>query len=93
MSTPITSRNYKDKLCVLVRRDGSLVNIGEEAVDFRGDAGTVFTGGRAPHKESSQGKVWVRPRNCDHFGEQEYYPSVFHVMWREVFPNEDVGPR
>jgi hypothetical protein len=82
MSTPITSRNWEDKLCVLVHADGSLASIGEEVVDFRGDGGNILVGGRSPHKPESQGKVYVRCKNGDHFGEQQYYASVFDLKWQ-----------
>jgi hypothetical protein len=43
------------------------------AFDFRGHA-AVITGGRAPHKPSSTGKVWTSD-------EGEYYPGVFGMKW------------
>ena len=92
MSTPVTSRNWDDELCVLVHVDGSLASIGEELIDFRGDGGTILAGGAAPHKEASTGKVYTRDA-LDTFQESVYYPSVFNLKWRPVQEGEDVSPR
>ena len=46
---------------------------GVTALDFRGDS-DVITGGRAPHKPGSTGKVWTADG-------REYYPSVFDMKW------------
>lgn len=43
------------------------------AFNFRGHA-AVITGGRAPHKPGSTGKVWTSD-------DGEYYPSVFAMKW------------
>ena len=79
---PITSRNWENKMCVLVHaKTGLPAVIGEEVTDFRGGKGTVLSGGRAPYKPESQGKVSVRDKEGDHFGEMEYYVSVFDLRW------------
>jgi hypothetical protein len=48
------------------------VNAGEILEDFRGDQARV-TGGQAPHKPSSTGKIYT---DAGH-----YYPSVFKCQW------------
>ena len=44
-----------------------------KAASFRGEVHTI-TGGRAPHKPGSTGKVWTSD-------EGEYYPGVFDMKW------------
>lgn len=48
------------------------VTEGEKFTDRRGDVYTV-SGGRAPHKPSSSGKVWT--------DKGEFYPTVINCEW------------
>ena len=57
---------------VLVNEMGGRVCIGDTLTDFRGDEGKV-TGGRPPHKPSSNGFV-----ESNGF---EYYAKVFGLEW------------
>ena len=77
MPNIITSERYDGVLCKLITSTGQDVQKGDTVKDFRGDL-NVIVGGRAPHKSSSQGKVWT-----DDFGPQ-YYPSVFKLQWVPV---------
>ncbi|NDF15536.1 hypothetical protein EB061_09470, partial [bacterium] len=81
--------NWDDKEVMLVfEKTLKPVCIGQKVKDFRGDY-AVVTGGRAPHKPSSEGKVWVREGTS----EREYYPSVFGLKWVpsvNVFPIDKV---
>ena len=81
--------NWDDKEVMLVfEKTLKPVCIGQKVKDFRGDY-AVVTGGRAPHKPSSEGKVWVREGTS----ESEYYPSVFDLKWVpsvNVFPIDKV---
>lgn len=58
---------------VLMYANGTPVRSGEESQDFRGDWSTI-TGGRPPHKPSSEGFVWTSDN-------RELYPSVFNLKW------------
>jgi len=81
--------NWDDKEVMLVfEKTLKPVCIGQKVKDFRGDY-SVVTGGRAPHKPSSEGRVWVREGTS----EREYYPSVFGLKWIpsvNVFPIDKV---
>jgi hypothetical protein len=73
----ITGLNYANQVCILVDENDEPVVMKTAYRTFRGDEWQV-TGGRAPHKPSSQGKVWVE----DWAGfTMEYYPSVFGMRW------------
>jgi len=50
------------------------VRVGDIVTDFRGETCTI-SGGRAPHKPSSTGRVWVNEFS------QEYFPGVFNLEW------------
>lgn len=78
----ITSLNHENRVCILTDVNGEPVNKKTVYRTFRDEAGMgrawQVTGGRAPHKPSSQGKVWVE----DWAGfSMEYYPSVFNMTW------------
>jgi len=53
---------------------GEPVRIGDIVKTFRGEPCTI-SGGRAPHKPASTGRVWVEEFS------QEYFPSVFDLEW------------
>lgn len=73
----ITSLNHQNQVCILVDENDEPVVKKITYRTYRGDEWQV-TGGRAPHKPSSQGKVWVE----DWAGfTMEYYPSVFGMRW------------
>jgi len=55
---------------------GKAVFPGDEIVNFRGEY-AVLKGGTAPHKPSSQGKVYT----MDGFGEK--YASVYGLKWQQ----------
>jgi hypothetical protein len=57
---PITSVDYEGRTCALRTSGGTAVGQGFVALSFRGER-WVITGGRAPHKESSSGKVYATP--------------------------------
>jgi hypothetical protein len=67
----ITSTDYAGRACTLTY-NGQPVTAGEILEDFRGDQARV-TGGQAPHKPSSTGKIYT---DAGH-----YYPSVFKCQW------------
>ena len=50
------------------------VRVGDIVTDFRGETCTI-SGGRAPDKPSSTGRVWVNEFS------QEYFPGVFNLKW------------
>lgn len=74
----ITSLNHQNQVCILVDENDEPGVMKIAYRTFRGDAWQV-TGGRAPHKPSSEGKVWVE--DWAGFTAREYYPSVFGMRW------------
>lgn len=67
----IQSTDHAGRACTLTH-NGQPVQLGEILEDFRGDHARV-TGGQAPHKPSSTGKIYT---DAGH-----YYPSVFDCQW------------
>ena len=67
----ITSTDHTGQACTLTH-NGQPVTIGEILEDFRGDQYRI-TGGQAPHKASSSGKIYTDAGN--------YYPTVFNCKW------------
>lgn len=77
----ITSTDYLGRECTLVHEStNEPVKINEVVKSFRGDPYRV-TGGRAPHKPDSQGKVWFSISADDNIG-GEFYPTVLGLRWR-----------
>lgn len=75
--TPITSRGH-DGEYILCDADGQPVALGQEVKSFRGET-RVLRGGKAPHKSSSSGFVWVGQQGST--TTQEFYASVFGLSW------------
>lgn len=76
----ITSKDYRGDVQVLIRTTtNQCVARGDQARTSKGSLVTI-SGGRAPHKPSSTGKVWVT-----HFGGHmaEYYPRVVGCKWAD----------
>ncbi len=84
---PITSIDYAGRTCVLrtAGGNGTTVGVGFVALSHRGER-WVITGGRAPHKESSSGRVYAtryapaRPDVSD-VHESQFFPGVFDLVW------------
>jgi len=75
----ITSKNYKDEVCVLIdQATGRPLTTGQLVTTSRGEQVSV-KGGRAPHKPSSEGKVWVNEPGFP-MG-SEFYASVIGAEW------------
>lgn len=75
----ITSKNYKDEVCVLIdQATGRPLTTGQLVTTSRGEQVSV-KGGRAPHKPSSEGKVWVQ--KPDQTMASEYYAGVIGAEW------------
>jgi hypothetical protein len=69
----ITSTDYLGRTCTLVHEhNGTPVFLGDNIEARRGSA--VCTGGRAPHKPGSSGKVWTEDGG-------EFFPHVFDLKW------------
>ena len=82
---PITSVDYAGRTCALRTSGGTAVGQGFVALSFRGER-WVITGGRAPHKESSSGRVYAKlyaPASPDisDAHEHEFFPGVFDLVW------------
>jgi hypothetical protein len=67
----IQRTDYAGRACTLTH-NGNPVQPGEILESFRGDQARI-TGGQAPHKPSSTGKIYTDAGN--------YYPSVFDCAW------------
>lgn len=75
----IQSKNYDDQICVLVDQEtGKMLSNGDTVKTFRGEY-LRLTGGRAPHKPSSEGKVWVQEPGQTMA--KEYYAGVIGAEW------------
>ena len=84
---PITSIDYAGRTCVLRTSGGwgTTVGIGFVALSHRGER-WVITGGSAPHKESSSGRVYATlyaPASPDvsDVHESQFFPGVFDLVW------------
>jgi hypothetical protein len=69
--TQITSTDHNNRICTLTHH-GQPVAVNEVLEDSRGNYYRV-TGGQAPHKPSSSGKIYTDGGN--------YYPDVFDCQW------------
>lgn len=79
----ITSIDFQDQVCALIDSSkGSLLTHGEEVESFRGDRMRLI-GGKAPHKPSSEGKVFVEVLGDAKTLQfrSEYYASVIGAEW------------
>lgn len=76
----IYDTNFADVPMRLTYDSGKAVIVGDVVHTGKGDIVTV-TGGRAPRKENSEGRIWVR---LDTGVETEYYPSVVNAKWKAI---------
>jgi hypothetical protein len=95
----ITSKNYNDELMTLVDATTLLpIHRGDMRNTSRGER-YVVTGGRAPHKPESSGKIWCTLTPFDSFaqsmqsareaeGEAPYYAPYLTTCWAELSPAE-----
>jgi hypothetical protein len=74
----IQSKDYDGRICTLVNVKTGLPIENGAVVMLDGKPVTV-TGGRAPHKSSSTGRVWVQvgKPGC----EREFFPGVIDAQW------------
>lgn len=76
----ITSRNYADQpMTLLDETTFAPIHEGDVRTLRDGELHKV-TGGRAPHKENSSGKVWTTALSNDGWT-GEYYPNVIGAKW------------
>lgn len=63
-------------------KTGEKVHFGESITSFSGEE-YILIGASEPHKESSTGKVYVRPATMetDELKTEEYYPGVFDLSF------------
>ena len=73
----IVSTGYNGRDFILVNKRKEPVSANTVHSDFRGDTVTL-TGGRAPHKPSSTGRVYVRLSNGVY---GEFFPGVIDLVW------------
>jgi hypothetical protein len=75
----ITSKNHDGIVCTLVNvKTGQPVKVGDDA-NLRDEPGFVISGGRAPHKPGSTGRVWVQDKRNG--SEREFFPGVVDAQW------------
>lgn len=72
----IKSIDWEGNELTLVNEAGEPIKEGDTLKTFRGEK-VIVTGGKAPHKSSSTGKVWVKDGEFN----REYYPSVVGAKW------------
>ena len=78
---PITSKNYADEAMTLVD-EATFAPICEgDQRTLRDGQKHVVRGGRAPHKESSTGRVYTSEIGEHDTWEGEYYPAVIGAKW------------
>ena len=81
----IKSQGYSGMMVLVDQHSGEPVARGTERTDFRGER-WIITGGRAPHREGSTGRVLCRPIHLatSHagFDTHTYFPSVLDCEWR-----------
>lgn len=77
--TEITSAGW-DGLYQLRYQDGTAVEVNDviDDDDENEDRWYIVTGGKAPHKPSSSGFVWVKTRDG---GKRELYAHALGMMW------------
>jgi hypothetical protein len=86
----IQSKDYAGRTCTLVStKTGKPVMQGDLA-PLSGAHNCIVSGGRAPHKPSSSGKVWVQDRHNS--SESEFYPSVIDAQWVPDFEDTQFAP-
>ena len=78
----IFSINYLGIDQILVKDNGIPVKMNEVISDEK----AIITGGRAPHKSSSQGFVFIKDN--PEYITTEYYPSVFNLKWVDLLIND-----
>lgn len=72
MKKLIQSTDYSGAICTLVdETTGEAIYIG----DKRGNINGTIKGGRAPHKPSSTGRIWLEEWSS------EYFPTVVNAKW------------
>lgn len=84
---PIVSTDYAGRQCML-RPSGNAtthaIGVGRIVTSYRGEK-YVVTGGTAPHKASSSGRVYVKPYPAHpDDADLEYFPAVFDLVWVPV---------
>jgi hypothetical protein len=83
---PIISTDYQGRQCVLRLGSGTsnnAIGVGRVVTSFRGEK-YVVSGGAAPHKPRSSGRVYVRPFGSDSPEEIEFFPAVVDLVWVPV---------
>ena len=78
----MTSKDFDGVLRVLIHENGEHVQLNDRVVDFRGDHAYI-KGGKAPHKFSSSGFVFVTTSKRTKW-EREFYTTVFNLRWKTI---------
>ena len=77
----INSQGYDGMYGLINPQNGTHVTLGEQ---FLKDGLTFkIEGGRAPHKQGSTGRIWVREVGGDR-SQQEVFPHVYDLRWVRI---------
>lgn len=77
------AKNSGTKEPILVYKDGTIVNEGDEVVDFRGDK-AIVTGWKAPAYEGKSGRIFVKEIIEGKEFDAGYYPEVYGLSWKNL---------
>ena len=84
----ITSKDHANRTCTLVYVKGGKPVPMDDIVTLRDGQRVKITGGRAPHKPGSTGRVWVQ--DLANGAETEFFPGVVDAQWMpEAKPQDD----
>ena len=81
----IRSNRWDDRECVLCYRSSGGLVLLHDQVTYRDGPERLVTGGRAPHKESSSGRVYTKLQEggyADSSDSSEAFPPVYDMEWR-----------
>lgn len=78
--THLVSERFDKTACGLFHKNGTQASIGDLLTD-RDNIPHTLTGGVAPHKYGSTGRVYVTSEDGE---THEYFPSVFGLSWQPV---------
>lgn len=82
----ILDADHEYKLCRLETERGRAVKMGDP-VSYRPNETWVIDGGKAPHKPSSSGRVWIRvvnPSPDRNISVRELFPHAVGMKWQKV---------
>ena len=73
---PLVDKDYLGRDCYLIR-NGEPATVGDTWTSPKDGTVWTLTGGRAPHKSSSGGKVWLQSNKSAGSSSNEFFARVF----------------